>query len=181
MKNTNEPTLPEIQQIVKSCLDQLFKQDLDLLVHDVSERAITHKLAEYLQQRFPERNVDCEYNRNIEVGANAPKTIYFLQSQIQEMAKAGMPAEELLSRSTYPDIIVHRRTVNKDNLLVVEVKKHNSTQDHNFDHTKLKAFTEIEGENGYRYTFGVFIVLDTGTTNPTHPKLEWFINGKIVK
>jgi len=50
---------------VKYGLDILLREDGYLLEKNVSERAVTHKLAEHLQKIFPEWNVDCEYNRNI--------------------------------------------------------------------------------------------------------------------
>src|SRR5688500_18365050 len=39
---------------------RLFEDDQHLFLHDVSDRAITHKLGEYLQPLFPGWNVDCE-------------------------------------------------------------------------------------------------------------------------
>lgn len=47
-------------------LDMLLSRDGYLLEKNIYERAITHKLAEHLQELFPEWNVDCEYNRNID-------------------------------------------------------------------------------------------------------------------
>jgi len=46
-------------------LNLLIENDNYLLINDVSERAITHKLAEYYQNLFPKWNVDCEYNKNL--------------------------------------------------------------------------------------------------------------------
>jgi len=50
---------------IKIGLDSLLSYDGYLLENNVSERAITHKLAEHYQKLFPEWNVDCEYNRNL--------------------------------------------------------------------------------------------------------------------
>ena len=66
----DEPTTPkvysrqEVEAIVVASLRELLQDDASLLQYDVSERAITHKLAEYLQYRFGDYHVDCEYNRN---------------------------------------------------------------------------------------------------------------------
>ena len=46
-------------------LNLLFNNDGFLLERDVSERAITHKLAEHLQKLFSNWDVDCEYNKNL--------------------------------------------------------------------------------------------------------------------
>jgi hypothetical protein len=44
-------TKNQIEKIVNDYIKRLFERDLYLLQGDVSERAITHKLAEYLQQK----------------------------------------------------------------------------------------------------------------------------------
>ncbi|MGA7192635.1 MAG: hypothetical protein WBW94_03315, partial [Anaerolineales bacterium] len=141
----------EIRQIVNECLRELLAKDFLLLRYDVSERSITHKLAEYLQIRFPKLNVDCEYNRNVEEGEFASKQLYILKDIRDGVIKTdiqGSKAEEdLLAVSTYPDIIVHRRTKNNENLLVIEVKKKNSKVRYDFDHQKLRAFTDKSENN----------------------------------
>lgn len=175
-------TFSEIKQVVDECLKELLEKDFLLLRHNVSERSITHKLGEYLQIRFSKLNVDCEYNRNVEVGEFASKQLIFLKALREEKIageiKDSKEEEDLLAISTYPDIIVHRRTKNDENLLVVEVKKKNSKVGSDFDHQKLKAFTEQVGRNPYHYEFGVFILLETGNQEIQEPELTWFIKGK---
>ena len=56
-------TKDDIEGIVKSSLQKLRRLDKHLLDININERSITHKLAEYLKEYFPEFNVDCEYNR----------------------------------------------------------------------------------------------------------------------
>lgn len=64
-------------------LDILLSRDSYLLVQDIHERTITHKLAEYYQQLFPDWNVDCEYNKNL----SGPKKIAIDPKEIlEEMA-----------------------------------------------------------------------------------------------
>jgi len=60
---------PEIRQAV----NYLIKNDAYLVDNEVNERAITHKLAEYIQYLLPEWHVDCEYNRKLGVA----KTVDF--------------------------------------------------------------------------------------------------------
>lgn len=147
--------------------------------NDVSERAITHKLAEYLQDQFPELNVDCEYNRNFELGEYARKTLYVLNDERQAGIEAGLAEDDLLAISTYPDIIVHRRLTNAKNLLIVEVKKANSSVNQNHDHRKLEAFTDNSQRNTYHYKYGVFILFHTGVGEPQKPELTWFVGGRV--
>ena len=57
-----DETLKAFDNSVKTFLDK----DSYLLHHNIYERSITHKLAEYLQYNFPNFNVDCEYNGDID-------------------------------------------------------------------------------------------------------------------
>lgn len=47
-------------------IDLLISADSYLLEKDISERAITHKLAEHLQKLYPNWHVDCEFNKNLD-------------------------------------------------------------------------------------------------------------------
>lgn len=171
----------DIATILDDAIEELLLKDAVLLTNDVSERAITHKLAEYLQARLPHYNLDCEYNRDATQGPYAPKRLQMLeQAAVTEMGvqlKAHNVAD-LFSVSAYPDIIVHRRMTNESNLLVVEVKKHNSRVDHEYDRQKLRAFTEVDGTNPYHYNYGVFLVFETRRQTPLRPELEWFVEGR---
>lgn len=118
--------------------ESLVEHDQTLLELDVNERSITHKLAEYLQTRFPEWNVDCEYNRNREI----PKRLTHIRDMV--------PADDTSGRTVFPDIIVHHRG-KADNLLVIEAKK-NSTSDGSADEEKLKAYL---AEHNYQFAFTV--------------------------
>ncbi|MFZ2126431.1 MAG: hypothetical protein WAV04_02865 [Candidatus Microsaccharimonas sp.] len=60
-----------MKKSLNSSLKKLVKHDAYLLREDVSERSITHKLAEHLQRMYPEWHVDCEFNRNL----SGPKSI----------------------------------------------------------------------------------------------------------
>lgn len=168
----------KIKEIIYSCIEELYTKDSDLLFNDVSERAITHKLAEYLQTRFPEYHVDCEYNRDYERGKGEPKYLNIIREQAP-YRKHEIRADNLdtlLEVSTYPDIIVHRRLTNEKNLIVIEVKKDNSRITEDFDLIKLRAFTSKNDENNYKYKFGVFIELPI--KNPSDkPVIKWFQDG----
>ena len=59
----------KLKEALDEATEDLKKNDEPLLMHNVNERSITHKLAEYLQKHLPEYNVDCEYNRNTDQGS----------------------------------------------------------------------------------------------------------------
>jgi hypothetical protein len=179
-KDSWDFTRDEIEKILIECIDELFLRDSPLLQNDVAERAITHKLAEYLQHRITNYHVDCEYNRNFERGSYEPKEIEVLKQRTRRYRQQEINNEdEYHTVSTYPDIIVHRRLTNAHNLLIVEVKKQNSTVPKEVDHAKLKAFTENNTHNSYSYRYGVFILFETGNDNPSKPTLTWFAEGDI--
>lgn len=51
---------------IEQGLGLLLARDGYLLEKNISERAITHKLGEHLQGLYPEWNVDCEFNKNLD-------------------------------------------------------------------------------------------------------------------
>ena len=175
-----------LEKIILSSIEELFTKDHVLLSNNVSERAITHKLAEYLQKRIPEYHVDCEYNRNYVLGANRPKSIFIVKARsiaeikkkYKNSTKVLMEQEEYLAEVTsYPDIIVHRRLTNKKNLLIIEVKKSNTPIAYDYDFMKLKAFTSLD--QGYKCQFGVFINFNIDEPyNP--PEIKWFAEGHEI-
>ena len=174
----------DIARVLDDSIEELLLKDTALLVNDVSERAITHKLAEYLQARLAHYNVDCEYNRDATQGAYAPKRLRMLEDDaVAEMATQlqARKVADISVVSAYPDIIVHRRLTNESNLLVIEVKKKNSRVDHEYDRKKLRAFTEKNGPNPYYYRYGVFLVFETRHKSPRRPAPQWFVAGREQK
>lgn len=177
-------TFEVIQKIVGESIGELFTRDQFLIQNDVSERAITHKLAEYLQKRIPHLHVDCEYNRNATEGHCKPKQIEMLKDGTRKIIADAINGNNWESGeetdwttvSTYPDIIAHRRMTNDFNLLIVEVKKRNSKIASTHDHNKLMAFTENTQQNSYSFQYGVFIVVGTEDQS-IRSEMTWFRNG----
>lgn len=190
----------DIKDAFNKALKVFLEKEDYLLEKDVSERAMTHKLAEYLKDEFPDHNVDCEYNRN---GKKA-KTLQFrfnaaLLTEAQKLVdRATKFAEQVKEKqgwdeeveedpllkpfSTYPDIIVHTRGNNyPNNLLIVEAKKYDANEnDVAFDFAKLKAFTGNDGENRYEYLLGVHLTLFCKDERGTPPKVKYFSGGEMV-
>ncbi len=135
----------QVERRIMHAIDSLRMKDNYLLWKDCSERSIVHKFAQYLEFAFPsEYDVDCEYNRNL----GDKKRL--LQSFPSHFNVDKYTEERLVS----PDIIIHMRDSNNNNLLVVEVKKHNVADElRMFDHDKLRLFTS--NEYGFNYKFGV--------------------------
>ena len=136
-----------VEKKLRDAIDQLLEEDRFLLENDVNERSLSHKLAEYLQTRFPNWNVDCEYNRN----HNLVKKL--------NIELPGSSAEDTEGTTVYPDIVVHRRNTD-ENLLVVEIKKSTNSDTGRYDMEKLRSFIcELV------YAYGAFIEFATRTEN----------------
>ena len=136
----------EMYTRVEMAIKSFLERDCQLLYLGANERSVSHKIAEHLQRQFPEYHIDCEYNRHGEL----PKTI------IVNYEPKETPVEDLEAKTVFPDIIIHERGHDENNLMVIEIKKNNSTQDAENDFMKLRAFTSQE----YRYTTGLFLRFD---------------------
>ena len=145
----------EIEEKLETAIHKLFAQDAFLLEHGANERAVSHKLAEYLQELFSEYNVDCEYNRH-----------GFKIKTLDEISECRNKKTELV----LPDILVHKRGNDSDNLIVIEINT--SNKDNSCDLRKLELFTSQEGT--YKYTIGFFIKFDKLNT----PEIKTFENGR---
>jgi hypothetical protein len=164
------------------CLKTLIEKDQFLLVHDVSERSISHRLGVYLSQYFKEFDVDCEYNSNVEAD-NGRKYIVLLKDRARELGllRQDEVDEELIYRAVFPDIIVHKRGKNgsKNNTLIVEIKKTSSNSEYDYDREKLRAYTSDHDENRLKYLVGAFVCIGVGKKNHGYT-LEWYRNGDRV-
>ena len=130
-------SIQEIGKKLRICIEILYKKDLFLIENCVSERSISHKLAEYLQVEFPDWNVDCEYNR--------------MYDQVKELKGINECSAQRTTDRIYPDIIVHERNTDK-NLVVIEIKVN---IDDDYDIKKLEKLTSTTGK--FSYKVGYFI------------------------
>lgn len=150
-------TRDDIESRVHRAIEELRKHDGHLLDVDASEWSITHHLAVYLQQEFEDWKVDTEYNRD--------------DHDIKRLPN--LP--DVTRDNVLPDIIVHKRGTNDNNLLVIEVKKMGCG--HNLgDEKKLAEFTKPLEENGLSYRWGLHLILQCekqGTDS-----LNWYEQGK---
>lgn len=92
--------------------------------------------------------------------------------------------EEFIYRSVFPDIIVHKRGENGNNLLIIEVKKKKASSDvdKSFDCEKLKKYTSTDDENRWAYRYGLFLELPVDATfKKDKPELLWFQNGQACE
>ncbi|KKN46909.1 hypothetical protein LCGC14_0668140 [marine sediment metagenome] len=158
-----------IKDKIEYCLQILREKDQDLLDIEVNERTITHKLAEYIQDQFPNYDVDCEYNR-YEKDTKRIRSIKNRSLDITKLKKYQIEKliwEDKKALTIYPDIIIHKRKSPNNNLLIIEVKKSSNNKGEDFDIKKIEELMEPP----YKYKFGLFLRI--GIQNENN-KCKWF-------
>ena len=132
-------------KVLSECLETMLNRDKYLLEKNVHEQTLSTRLACYLSSYYETQewwnyNVDCEYNRNF----NNPKILENISNK----------------NGVRPDIIIHKRWSNDDNLLVIEIKKDSNAEAQSWsDDEKLRWFTSSDDQ--YRYTYWVYLMFDT--------------------
>ncbi|SLM31087.1 hypothetical protein MTBBW1_2680003 [Desulfamplus magnetovallimortis] len=154
-----EPTVEELKVLVDKALVHLYRRDVDLIRRGVQEETLSHRLALYLEVLLCEHlhielfdqtvyDVDTEYNKNGE----DPKRL--------------VPG----GGGKRPDIIVHKRGRNDNNLLIIEVKKNINFQIGTSDDNKLRGATNPNHD--FRYRLGLYLNLMSDCAD-----LTWYRNG----
>src|SRR6185437_11574254 len=133
----------ELEKLVAAVQD-LYAHETYLLEKDVGERALTHRLAVYVERQFSGWKVDCDYDRLGE------RTLRLPHGSI-------VSTDDHLAKSIYPDIVVHQREI-PNNLLAVEVRKSANHQPLEHDQHKLQALTDPH--LWFAYWIGVLLTLD---------------------
>ena len=143
-----------LNSCIESALKLLYQNDWYLIQHPVrgrnknlshvSERACVFRFGVYFDSLFRKMischyHIDVEYNRNLE--------------NVKTLPQSGTSGEE---KARIPDLIVHRRGNNDNNLLVIEFKTWWNL-DQQQDEKKIERFTNPEGD--YRYKFGATVLL----------------------
>lgn len=139
---------------LNDALERLFVNDSSLLESDVAERTICAQIAQYLKPYFPNYNVDVEYNRH----GIEPKRVR-LPKNCRSKRKSLI----------LPDIVVHQRSHDRENLIVVQVKKETNREPRACDRAILLAM-----KRDFKYAVGALLDLPAGNGATTRkPKLEW--------
>ena len=148
----------ELYTAIKHAFEELYKNDIYLISHEppageksntnllgkhyVGERAIVFRFAHYLQmelnryQKYQCYDLDCEYNRN----RSDPKIL---------------PS---FPNGAYPDLIIHKRSSNWHNLLIMEFKAYWNDSKESLA-KDLKKINEFMG-HPYCYKYGLAVVIE---------------------
>ncbi len=170
-----------IQETFHQALDEFVSNEADLISADANERTISSKLAEYMGKYFSGWDVNCEYNR---LGAGRQKLIDLSRRKFKEAKAKGIIPERItdldeleksgLGVSVFPDIIVHHRGHEFENLLIVEVKKSNNPDIKlGWDEFKIDFFMRVLG-----YEAGAFIIFNVNASGDNKANyvecIKWF-------
>ena len=132
----------ELNKVV-TALHEFYAREAFLLERDVGERALTHRLAVHFEDQFSGWQVDCDYDRL------GDRTLRLPHGTI-------VSTDDHLSKSIYPDIVVHQREI-PNNLLTIEVRKSANHQPLEHDQHKLQALTDPH--LWFAYAIGVYLEL----------------------
>lgn len=155
----------EVERQFRSALDALYERDSRLLMVGSSERSVTHRLAVHLEGAFPDYDVDCEYNR-VGPDGNAKRLL-------ASPPRAVRP-DDLDAVTVFPDIVVHERGNDENNLLVIEAKKDAGSasqlyqENSAWDRVKLLAYKEQ-----LKYQFAIFLTVPVGPDSFGQPQIEF--------
>ena len=178
--------IEDIKQKVNNALNKLYEREAYLFEHDLCERCIQHKFANYLEQEnFNGFFIDCEYNR------------------AYSKSNGGIKTKKITSEDgNSVDIVITKRNDDpNDDLVCFELKKWNSSKgEEGFksDRLKLEILTgqklPANTKNGdilkdrygdyycFNYKYGFFIIF--GQTRD-QVKIEIltkkFMKSKIIK
>jgi len=139
----------QIKKIFMDAVEAFLHFDKELLVNNVHEQAIAHRIAYYIERGGVRGYVvDCEYNKQAE------------------------DSKRWRGRIFRPDIIVHKRGSNNrgDNLFVVEIKKDRICKS---NIARLKFMTSPYND-AFGYELGCFFYFKSGT-----PQYIWVGGGKV--
>lgn len=125
--------MSDYKQIISEALQEVVSEELYCEVaYDMHEVALCHRLAVHLENSggFDGYLIDCDYNRS-----------------------KGNPKEYPIDKGFRPDIIVHKRGSNDDNLIMIEAKKASATRPQ-----KRKARKKLRrNAKAYNYCYAFYV------------------------
>lgn len=140
--------ITELKSLIDEALKKLYNNDPELIECAVNERSIVFRFGLYFAEllsnsSFKGYHLDCEYNRNL---GKPKRTKNFPTGVI-------------------PDVLLHRRNANDENILVLEFKGYWNKSDRNNDHNKIIDFTNQAEDNIYKYGIGGVVEIEKDDFN----------------
>jgi hypothetical protein len=144
--------ITQLKEIIQISLDNLYKNDFTLIEKGGMEQAVSFRYGMYLYGQCQQiewlrhSDFDMEYNKN---GLRPKRT----------------PRRP---NGVRPDLIVHTRNSNENNILIIEIKGWWNAELRENDRIKLEDFVHQEG--GYKYGYGAFLDLTLEGCTPEYFK-----------
>lgn len=150
-----EFTLEEAKDLINYALSEFYEKDKLLVDYksikaSVAENCMVFRIGWYLlnkvqnDPRYAEISLDCQYNRNFE---HTKGLFRETENGIRKKLKDALP-----------DLLLHKRRDNAENLMVLEFKKGKPNKEQmDIDIEKLCYYTSQDYE--YKYSFGFSIWL----------------------
>lgn len=167
-----------IIELLKQSVDLLYKNDSYLIKHSVHEQDISHRIAYYFENllnnyswyKKSSFNVDVEYNKNFDDTKRVHSNCDDCGNDRCYINQSSYYIDNYQSPCK-PDIILHERGSNDNNILVIEIKKCNNECKEDF--AKLSALTCNASD--YKYKIGIYINIDN------QPSYKYFKDGQEVE
>jgi hypothetical protein len=150
--------IEDILERLDSAINELLVNENGILQRGLNELNLTGHLTKYLTPHFKEYTVDPEYNGDMLKNQDR-KALEIAKNRMEEI---GFDSNQNDIYELTPDIIIHIRNTNKNNLVVIEAKKDSNTKrNKQFDLIKLEHLTIDYSGNHYNYKLGVYIEFGT--------------------
>lgn len=162
MKNAEVNSLKEIYELIlKKSFEKLLENDYALLENYTHEVTISGLLAQYINvfmsnnSSIENENVDIEYNRMLDMNdyetqKYISKAIYITSFDVKRK-----DLHKKIRRKVRPDIIIHQRETNINNILWLELKLNVDEPECRFDMQKAwYAISQLQ------YKLGLSILVD---------------------
>ncbi|HWY14296.1 MAG TPA: hypothetical protein VNX86_04055 [Rhizomicrobium sp.] len=159
----------EAKDVLQTALEALRQNDLTTFGEDVGERPIMFRVAHYMISKAEtgeSLHVDCDYNRSVD----AVKQLLPMKEETFPEADKRVKVQRF-----FPDIVIHKRRDDSENILVCEIKKVGDSRGPELDRRRLQILTRQDGY--FHYILGAFIEVDQA-----HRRIivEYFENGEAV-
>ena len=164
----------EITERLDNAIHKLLEREHNILARGLNELNLNGHLTKYLTPLFEEYDVDPEYNGDI-AKIRDRKELDIAKNRMREI---GIDPNRDDRYTLTPDIIIHTRNTNDNNLLVLEIKKDsNSDKNKEFDLLKLEHMTIDYQGNHYNYGLGAAVIFGT-KDNAGDYTIQFFQNGQ---
>lgn len=166
----------EILDNIDSGINQLLKNEKDILKRGLNELNLSGHLTKYLSPLFEGFIVEQEYNGD-KLKPNDRKALDIAKNRMEEI---GIKPNKTNNYKFTPDIIIHTRNINENNLVVIEIKKDsNSRKKKEWDLIKLEHMTIGYLGNHYNYKLGIALIFGT-KGNAGIYEIKYFQNGRLI-